>query len=384
VFSAAALARAVQDNAKVQNWVYNSPVNAEASRPQELFLTSEDGYTTVVSCVATLNPERAVYLDVDKANKLVATVGDELVGGVHITYVPQPSYYQYRLPNGDTAKQYVSACGFDELNIIPWKGCFISKMCKFCGVNTVTRKVDGDSLNAFDLSYYFDLWQEKKGAYLANLKVAVEHAMRDDCYNEHMHVIMISGNLADHLLDKQAEIYAEVAAELHPLIAAKSTEGIIAVITPPRSLGHIDLLKQSGIDIAVFNLEVGNEPWFSEYCPGKRHLGLNYFNERLDYAVNIFGRGKVWTNFVLGLEPIDPLLELCDQLASKGIASSANVLHLDEGNRLLCSVPTHETVMEFFYRLSEIYKKYNLKPFYCAKALRTSLSNEAFEGRIAF
>ena len=44
---------------------------------------------------------------------------------------------------------------------------------------------------------------------------------------------------------------------------------------------------------------------FQHYCPGKAALGREYFIDRLIYAVNIFGKGNVWTNLVVGLEPID-------------------------------------------------------------------------------
>jgi hypothetical protein len=74
-------------------------------------------------------------------------------------------------------------------------------------------------------------------------------------------------------------------------------------------------------------------------------------------------------------------LALCEELAGHGIVSSANVLHVDEGSRLDCDPPSKESVTEFFYELSNINRRHGFDAFYCAKALRTSLSNEMHDGR---
>jgi hypothetical protein rflaF_17919 len=118
--------------------------------------------------------------------------------------------------------------------------------------------------------------------------------------------------------------------------------------------------------------------------PGKADIGYDHILESLYYASEVFGRGHSWSNFVLGLEPMDGLLKINEKLAMNGVVSSANVLHLDKGNRLDCTIPDFDDVIRYFYELSGILKQYDFKPFYCEKALRTSLSNEAFNGRIKF
>ncbi|MDD9199150.1 radical SAM protein [Aliivibrio sp. S2MY1] len=382
VFTQAALERSMKDNAKGQNMVYNAPLGGEVGRPQELFLQGHDGYITVVSCVSAHHFTSPVKVDVTTQGELACFIDDEcMTNEVQVSFVPQPDYYFKKLANGDFVKKYISACGYDELNIIPWKGCFISKACKFCGVNIVATQNDTNSMHAFNLSRYESLWDESKEEYLANLSDSIEYALQSECYSEHMHVIIISGNLSDKMLDKQSDIYCDIVSHIKDQIKDKTTEGVIAVITPPKDDARLQKLKDAGVEIVVFNLEVGNEPWFSKYCPGKSHLGRDFFIDKLKQAVKVFGRGKAWTNFVLGLEPIEPLLELCDELASHGIVSSANVLHLDEGNRLDCKPPSKEDVVTFFYQLSEINKKYGFDAFYCSKALRTSLSNEMHDGR---
>jgi hypothetical protein len=380
-FTEAALEKAELDKAKKQNRVYNLPLNSSYARPQELLITGGDGYQTVVSCVSPSCDEEAVEIDVFEGT-LIAIVGKIIVDGVRIEFVREPDFYSERLDANEFVKDYVSACGLDEMNILPWKGCAISKGCRFCGVNKVTKDTDTDTLFAHSLSADPTLWEKNKNKYLSNLERALLIAKDDPCYDTHKHLILISGNLSNDKLDLQSEIYSEIGMMIKRIAHLKSTEGLIAVLMPPKDMEKMRQLKNSGIEIVVFNLEVANEPWFSKYCPGKNELGIDFIKTRLKEAVNIFGRGNVWTNFVLGLEPVNDLLRECEVLASCGIVPGANILHLDEGHSLDCGVPSMETVVYFFGELAKIYKKYDMRPFYCAKALRTSLSNEAFENRM--
>ena len=382
VFTAAAIDCAVAAGAKGQNLVYNAPKGFSKDRPQELFLVSEDGYRTVVSCVSAHGKCEPVTVDASPAGELTCRIGDHIASKrVRVSYVKQPEYYSQRLPNGDLAQKYISACGYDELNIIPWKGCLISSVCRFCGVNKVAVKNPSDALHAAHLRPGALGWAAAREAYLVALSQSIDLALQAECYSEHMHVILISGNLPNDQLDEQADIYCEIAAHINEQVAHRSTEGIVAVITPPHDLARLDALKEAGVNIVVFNLEVGNDPWFSKYCPGKSALGRDFFVDRLKHAVGVFGRGRSWTNFVLGLEPIDKLLELCEELACHGIVSSANVLHVDEGSRLDCDPPSKDDVIRFFHGLSAINRHHGFDAFYCAKALRTSLANEFQDGR---
>lgn len=377
VFTPAAIEHATHMGAKGQNLVYNAPKGFAPERPQELFLEGEDGYRTVVSCVSPHGKCEPVKIDLSDSGELVCRIGERAASShVKISFVKQPEYYSQRLSSGESAQKYVSACGYDELNIIPWKGCLISNVCRFCGANSVAVKNPSDALHAAHLRPGALGWEGARASYLGNLSESIELALKAECYSEHMHVILISGNLPDDQLNQQADIYCDIATHIKEQVSAKSTEGIVAVITPPQDLGRLQRLKQAGVAIVVFNLEVGNDPWFSKYCPGKHALGRDYFIERLKYAATIFGRGKSWTNFVLGLEPVDKLLSLCEELAGHGIVSSANVLHLDEGSRLDCAPPSKETIIRFFQGLAEINHRNGYKAFYCAKALRTSLTNE--------
>lgn len=380
-FSDNALKYASVQGAKCQNMVYNAPVGSNISRPQELIIRHFDGYETVVSCVAPCK-ENEVQIDlIDQ--RLVAFVDGRYIQDIDIDFVKQPDYYSTKIGDGSRVKSFVSACGYDELNILPWSGCSVSKGCLFCGINTVMSETSQNCYTADRISQT-NLWKESKEKYVDRLKQAILIASKSECYNEHMHVIMISGNLSNNQLDLQAEIYSYIASHIREVVAQKATEGIIAVLMPPNKRSLIPEMLDSGISTVVFNLEVGDRKLFEKYCPGKADIGYDHILESLYYASEVFGRGHSWSNFVLGLEPMDGLLKINEKLAMNGVVSSANVLHLDKGNRLDCTSPDFDDVIRYFYELSGILKQYDFKPFYCEKALRTSLSNEAFNGRIKF
>lgn len=380
VFSDNALKVAAFEKAKGQNLVYNMPLNATNFRPQELIIkNTTDLYEVVVSCVASNSISAPILLDVDEKGSLLAVVDGEKLENIEIHFVEEPDYYSRMLSNGDMVKKYVSACGLDELNIIPWKGCAISKSCRFCGINNFVRP---DDLSAHKISKNKNVWNQVSEAYLNNLEEAIIIAKQSECYKEHAHIILIAGNLNNENLDFEAEIFVQITERIAPIVNDISEEGVVVVITPPNNMEYIDKLKKSGVSKVVFNLEAITERGFEKYCPGKNDLGYQFFADRLKYSINIFGNGNVWTNLVFGLEKKELVLEKCESLAKEGIVISANVLHLDKGNTLDCDVPIINDVIDFFYKLEQINAREGFVPFYCAKALRTSLSNEAHDLRI--
>lgn len=379
-FSEKAIKVSISEKAKGQNLVYNMPLNAINTRPQELIITNlNDSYSVVVSCVASNPDNTPIYLDVDDAGKLIALVDNEKIDNIDIRFVKEPEYYSKTISNGENVKKYVSACGLDELNIIPWKGCAISRACRFCGVNNFVQKED---LSAHKISKDKNEWYQICDQYLNNLEEAVLIAKKSNCYREHAHVILIAGNLDNYSLDFETKVFARIAERIVPIIKDIAEEGLVVVMSPPRNKNLIDDLKKAGAEKVVFNLEAVTEKGFQKYCPGKADLGYYFFIDRLKYAIDVFGKGNVWTNLVFGLENIEDTLEKCSELIKEGIVISANVLHLDKGNSLDCSIPTTEAVIEFFYRLEMFNNQEGFLPFYCAKALRTSLSNEAHDSRI--
>ena len=240
-----------------------------------------------------------------------------------------------------------------------------------------------DTLTAKDISIDHSLWTRNRAKYLECLIESALVAKEDSIYKEHLHPIIISGNLEDNSLNFQTIIYSEIAYNLYPVLKEKlDHDGIIVVLQPPSDDSMLELMRNSHISTVVFNQEVASCKARKDYCPGKYIISRDYIDNRLEAAINYFGRNHVWTNFVFGLEPIDYLLEKCKELCVLGVVPSANIFHRDSGSILANhDSPSYKDTYTFFNHLSFLYQKYNMKPFYCSKALRTSLTNEAYDGR---
>jgi hypothetical protein len=273
------------------------------------------------------------------------------------------------------------------MNVWPWHDCAISRPCSFCGINAVHKQTGRglDLLHAREIQHHTDAlahWKDTRDEVLGEILEAIDAALDDECYRDEVHLILISGNLADHQLDTQAAIYADMARAItsrHPL---RFAEGAVAVTAPPRNLDLLAEMQQSGISVAVFNLEAFTPAAFSLHCPGKARAGRDHYLEALTRGVGVFGRGNIWSNFVLGLEPQEHLLAGCEELASKGITPGANVYHRDRGATAALDPPTYDAVLDFYRELAILYRKHGHRPYYCRLALRTSLANEAFDGQL--
>lgn len=406
-FSPEALHFAAVVNAKRQNAVYNLPafqVGAPSSskgalpliqgghlaRPQELFLTGNDGYTVCVSAVAPVEGRESAVVDYSGGRLTLATPARSEIGERldRLTFVPQPAYYALNTTNGRPVPRWVSACGYDEMNVWPWHDCAITRPCTFCGINLVQkqsgRKVD--LLHALELRHEKDadrIWLLVRESVIGEIIESVGLAINDDCYREEVHLIIISGNLADHQLDTQARIYADIAYAITSRHPGRFAEGAVAVTAPPQDLGLLRVMREGGIEVGVFNLEAFTPAAFSQHCPGKDRIGRKHYLATLEAGVEVFGWSRSWCNFVLGLEPVTDLLSGCEELASRGINPGANVLHRDHGAGVKHNPPDLETVVNFYRELAAICHRHNHRPYYCQLALRTSLANEAFAGRFA-
>lgn len=406
-FTADALKHALETNAKRQNVVYNLPATGGLAnersasqrltatlsgktfaRPQELFMSGRDGYTTCVSAVAPVASRDAAVVDFRCSELTIDTPSRPEIGAgvAKVEFVPQPKYYDLKTSTGRNVTRWVSACGYDEMNVWPWHDCAISKTCTFCGINSVQKTAGRNIDLVHALSWRNDdpiqRWESVRKSLISEVIEAVDLAINDSCYSEEIHLILISGNLADNQLDAQALIYADLAEEITSRHCGRFAEGVVAVTAPPRDLSLLLRMREAGIEIGVFNLEAFSPQAFAEHCPGKQSIGRDCYLDALLKGVEVFGWGKSWCNFVLGLEPADTLLDGCEELAAIGVTPSANVLHLDHGASLRCDPPTIEETIYFFGHLAALYKRHGHQPYYCQRALRTSLANEAFDNRI--
>ncbi len=83
---------------------------------------------------------------------------------------------------------------------------------------------------------------------------------------------------------------------------------------PPQEKNTIDLIYAAGFDLLDFPLS-----GFAGADAEGEILSSQQVHEALEYAVEIFPQGTVWTELVLGPEPLDFVKQKIDQLTGKGI-----------------------------------------------------------------
>jgi len=112
-------------------------------------------------------------------------------------------------------------------------------------------------------------------------------------------------------------------AFLEPYVAAvhKHFDTLVAVqLHPPRDHRWIDRTYAAGVDAVSYSLEVFDPGVLSELCRGRHELiGRERYFEALEHAARIFPSGAVWSDLIVGLEPIESTRRAIDRLTEMGV-----------------------------------------------------------------
>lgn len=124
---------------------------------------------------------------------------------------------------------------------------------------------------------------------------------------------------------REVDYYLDVAESIKEELGTETFNGTACIGAP---LDHhvIDKYKEAGFSTISLNTEVWSESWFNVICPGKVTAcgGFKNWVASLEYAVDVFGRGNVRSNFVVGLQPKDILFEGLEYLISRGVVTVAS------------------------------------------------------------
>jgi hypothetical protein len=113
------------------------------------------------------------------------------------------------------------------------------------------------------------------------------------------HIYLVGGSLTDW--SEEAKRFMEVARAVQVVNEHRIPIACGSGALPKEML---DKLYDEGlVDNVCFNLEVWSEPLFAKVCPGKhRYVGYRRWIESLEYAVRLWGRGRVYSAMVAGVE----------------------------------------------------------------------------------
>lgn len=130
---------------------------------------------------------------------------------------------------------------------------------------------------------------------------------------------------------------------------------VAAQVHPPASNAWIDRTYALGVDAVSYNLEVWDPEILRRRCVGRAHyIGRERYLEALARAGEIFPRGAVWCDLVLGLEPIESTMAGIDALAALRVVP---VVALHAGQE----PPPAAAVRDVLAHLSEAVRRHDIR-----------------------
>lgn len=98
---------------------------------------------------------------------------------------------------------------------------------------------------------------------------------------------------------------------------------IAVEITPPTDLSWIDRLKDAGVASLMMNLECWDDEIRNKTVPGKNKLcSKETYLKAFEHAVQIFGKGKVSSCFIVGIEKTESLKDGIQKIINLGVVPS--------------------------------------------------------------
>lgn len=222
----------------------------------------------------------------------------------------------------------------DRVRIQLLSGC--ANTCKFC--------------NAKEFNYEFNS--------IEGLDKALQIALSQ---SEVRHALLSSGNA------KYGEDL-ERLTEMYKFFCQKYKGLDIDLMTPPRGFksykateeykDYLKYLKEIGIYGLSINMELNNPDMLALYCPEKAMIGQENYLDFIEAAVEIFGKDKVRSLLIVGLEPLEETLKGVEKLAMRGcnpVLSPLFPYGEATGN------PSAELFIEAKVKSEEICSKYGVK-----------------------
>lgn len=285
------------------------------SRPESLLL--RDG-TSIITTPTSLAESPYIVDLVD--NKPWLFDGGEPVEEVE--YWPAPVYYAQLSRSGVPMKNIVSARP-QRLNIFPYRYCTFwnnGKGCAFCDIVCQLKK----GQEALKIPAKLDPVEVAK---------VVAEALKEP--GRFATLFLTSGSITagQQPFDDEVDYYIAILREVGKLFRTpKYPSQLIGTAFSEEQLER--LYRETGLTSYTADIEVLDERLFNQFCPGKAEwIGYREWKRRLVRAVDIFGRGRVGTGIVAGIELTRPhgfateeealqrTLEQAEELAEQGVTT---------------------------------------------------------------
>lgn len=234
-----------------------------------------------------------------------------------IEFDHRPEYYSKKTSDG-TEMSHVATYSNGVVSIAYSNECSLKEKgldCLFCNANATK-----------------DTYAEKENIQWKNPKQIGETVAEAFRLGEGRHVNLTGGFVPER---REVDYYIDVAEAIQDETGLEDFNGT-AVIGAPADLSVIEKYKEAGFRTLAIQLEVWDENYFRVICPGKEKEcgGRENWIAALDKAVSVFGKGRVRTGFVAGIEPKERTLEGVEILTKKGVICLTNAWCPNPGSKL--------------------------------------------------
>lgn len=216
--------------------------------------------------------------------------------GIDIDFEPLPQWMQSQTLDGFSMAQTGLSLHGDMgvINIAPGCEYFLEKSdkismrCTFCAYGAPDKRTQ----NLGQITGITKLPQQTYNRIQETLTAALAET-------ELNHLYLVGGSMTDWQEEGRrfVEIATAVQAVNHDRVPVTCGSGALP--------NHVldELHSQNLVQAVSFNLEIWSKPLFEKICPGKSHyVGYERWIESLEYAVGLWGKERVYTAMVAGIE----------------------------------------------------------------------------------
>lgn len=268
-----------------------------------------------------------------------------------ITFLPGTQFYRQKTSSGMpfVGNAVLQGCDWVAFQCLwPCEYAIAGKPCQYC----------------FSGGQYETLARKKKKMPFIPSPQDVAEVVNNAIKLDGINSIQITGGSTFEAESEEEHITRYLTA-LNEHVGRENIKGeILLYITPPEKMGVIDRYFSLGADRIACSIEVWSDEHAAVITPGKREYTTKQRHlDALSYIADTYGPGKAFSNFIIGLEPLESLKEGAVYMAERGIIPSASVW-MPFGKPVMGTMKTpgveyYRAVKEMF---AELYVKYDLTP----------------------
>lgn len=268
-----------------------------------------------------------------------------------ITLMPGTAFYEQKTASGMpyVGNTVLQGCDWVAFQCLwPCEYACAGKACQYC----------------FSGGQYESLARKNKPMPFIPTPADVAEVVRYAIEHDGVNSIQITGG-STFRAETEARYITDYMAALHEQVGRERITGeILLYITPPEQKELIDRYFSLGADRIACSLEVWDDARAAVITPGKRAFTTKQRHlDALTYIAERYGPGKAFSNFIIGLEPLETLRSGATWLAQRGIIPSASVW-MPFGKPVMGSMTAPD--VDYFRAVKEmfagLYVKYGLEP----------------------